>query len=205
MSLVLLSNSSAINDAARLLDGNLSRSLVAQAFFSTVARLTGARDVSRDVLIAEALAELYVGHKERASALTQQAFAAPLDPLTQADLPAAFLLVNLNDPALEPVTRAVTAAVLRDHPTLPPAIYFAAMEMIRSGDSDGAVALLSRVAALPSPPRQWSVIQCLTELGALQITREPAAARITLQRVIDMNLNFGGAVNRAKQLLAALP
>lgn len=205
LALVVLTNSATISDAARLLDGNIARSLVAQAFFATVDRLPATATRSRDSLVAEALGELYVGHASRADSLARIAFAPPFDARREGDLASAYLLVQLSDSSLAPATRAMTDAILRDHPTLPPAIYFAAMVRIRAGDARGAMELLDRIATLSPSPRQWSVVQGLTELGALQAKLDPARARVTLQRVIDMNLNFGGAVNRAKQLLTTLP
>ena len=198
LGVIVLANSNAISDAARLLDGNVARSLVAQAFLRDVARL---QVPEGDAEIAAALAELYAGHKARADSLARAAHTRLAEA---SDLAGFYLLFRLADSALDAEAREVEERLLADHPGLPPVLYFAALFEERAGTMARAAELLERIAATPAPPRHWSVVLGLSELAKLYEPTNPSRARVVYQRIVDINYNFGGAVDRAKERLAKL-
>jgi CubicO group peptidase (beta-lactamase class C family) len=204
MSLVVLANSATMSDAARLLDGNVAYSLVAQVFFRTVARLSRPRELERDDRIATALAAVYLGELDRADSVTRRAFADAPALAHAPDLGLLFLLTRLDDRTLDGAAMSVADTLVHAHPTLPPALYYASLAATQAGDTARAAALLERLAALPHPPRHYSVALGLRDLGILLAPRHPADARAALQRVIDMNLDVDGAVDTAKRVLRSL-
>jgi CubicO group peptidase (beta-lactamase class C family) len=202
MALTVLTNTAAMSDAARLLEGNVARSVVAQAFFRTVAALHGERELTGDDRIATALADVYLGARDRADSLARRAFTGAPELARTPDLALLFLLARLDDRALDGVARRIADTVLRAHPKLPTALYFSSVLAQQAGDPARATVLLERLAALRHPPRHYSVVFGLLDLGVLQITRDPPEARAALERVIDMNWNLSGAVDSAKRVLA---
>ena len=204
LTLAVLANSAAMSDAARLLEGNVAHSLLAQAFFRAVLHLTPNPALERDNQIATALADLYIGARTKADSLTRTAFAQSPELAHEPDLGTLFLLVILHDHTLDAAARGVSDTLVTARPTLPPALYYGSVVALQAADTGRATELLEQLARMPDPPHHYSVVLGLRDLGLLQESRRPAEARTLLQRVIDMNWNVDDAVDTAKRALAAL-
>lgn len=198
LAFVALSNSAAMSDAARLLDGNVARSLVASAFLRRV--IPGQRDrLVADSIVARALAAVYVARIDEARELVHSVAAS--DGGLAADLPLLYLLDRINDRSLDSLTHRVASALLHGHPRHPPVLYFASEFEIQRGRPAEAITIMERIDATANAYDHWSAILCYLQLGEHYAASDSARARVYLQRVLDIGRDFAGAVGRARALL----
>ncbi len=209
LTLIVLANSNSISDAFRLLDGDAMRSLFALYFFrdviaprlklSSLAR----RQLEGDLKIAKALAHLHIGQMPRATAGVRKAVATG-SVERRPNLPLMYLLVQLGEPSLNPITENVGLAIVERHPRLPPALFFLATFYQQNNQSDRAIELFERIAGIQPPSEHWSTSLALVELGKWYLDRDPRRARAYLERVVDHGSNQDGALDTARGLLKQL-
>ena len=165
LTLIVLSDSSAISDAARLLDGNVARSPIALAFFRDV--VFGGSDnkkFERDELENRALIAFYLGRREQSAAIIQQALAKFPAMESADDLTLLGLLAQLRLPETEPCA----TAVLHEHPDLPPAWFYYGSYLLSARRYREATLAFQRITDHQPPWHHWSVDAARKELTKLQ-------------------------------------
>ena len=148
--LAVLANSAVMSNAARLLEGNVAGSLIAQSFFRTILHLGPNSVLRRDDEIATALVDSYVGASAKADTLTRLAFAQSPELAHRPNPALLFLLISLRDRALETAAKSITDTLLRAHPTLPQVLYYGSVAAIQAADTARAAALLEELAECPT-------------------------------------------------------
>lgn len=200
---VMLTNSSAASDAFRLLDGNLARSLPAIAFLRIA--LGERPELTRDAIVDSALAQLYVNDLAASATTLRRAIASNPEIARAPDLSTFYLILRLRDPVADSVGDAMVPRLLESNPHSPPVLFNVGAFYGRTQRESASSAMYERLAELPNAPRHWSVVLGLMALADRYAEREPARARKYAERVVAMNYNFGGAVDRARALLARVP
>lgn len=165
LTLIALSDSNVISDAARLLDGNVARSPIALAFFKQVAfsdRSAGAFE--RDELENRALIAFYLGRRDESTKIIKEALAKFPEIESSDDLTLLGLLAQLQLPETEPCA----TAVLRAHPSLPPAWYYYGLYLLKARRYREATASFKKIIDHEPPWHNWSVSSAQAELKQLQ-------------------------------------
>ena len=164
LTLVVLSDSNVISDVGRLLDGNVARSPIALAFFKQVAfsnRSTGAFE--RDELENRALIAFYFGRRDESATIIKEAIAKFPGMESSDDLTLLGLLAQLQLPETEPCA----TAVLREHPSLPPAWYYYGLYLLKARRYREATASFKKITDHEPPWHNWSVTSAREELKQL--------------------------------------
>ena len=165
LTLIVLSDSNVISDAARLLDGNVARSPIALAFFQDVAfpnRTPNAFE--RDELENRALIAFHFGRRDESTTLIKEALAKFPEMESSDDLTLLGLLAQLQLPETEPCA----TAVLRAHPSLPPAWYYYGRYLLKARRYREATASFKKITEHEPPWHNWSVEAAKEELKQLQ-------------------------------------
>jgi len=165
LTLIVLSDSAVISDAARLLNGNVARSPIALAFFKDV--VFPNRDpkaFERDELENRALIAFYLGRREESVTIIKEALAKFPEMGSSDDLTLLGLLAQLNLPETEPCA----TAVLRQHPSLPPAWYYYGLYLLKARRYREATASFKKITDHEPPWHNWSVSSAREELKQLQ-------------------------------------
>ena len=165
LTLIVLSDSPAISDAPRLVDGNIARSPIALAFFKHVAlpHLPAAA-FQRDELENHALIAFFQGRREESAASIKEALAKFPAMETSDDLTLLGLLAQLQMTE----TEACATAVLREHPSLPPAWYYYGLYLLKAKRYREATASFQKITEHQPPWHHWSVDAARKELTQLQ-------------------------------------
>ena len=165
LTLIALADSNVIADAPRLLDGNAARSPIALAFFKDIAFPNGNPGAfERDELENRALIAFYFGRRDESAAIVKQALAKFPTMESSDDLTLLGLLAHLNLPE----TESCATAVLREHPSLPPAWYYYGLYLLRARRYREATASFKTITDHQPPWRHWSVEAAEKELTQLQ-------------------------------------
>ena len=165
LTLIALSNSSVISAATRLLDGNVARSPIALAFFKQVAFSNrGVAAFERDVLENRALIAFYLGRRDESTKIIKEALAKFPQMESSDDLTLLGLLAQLQLPETEPCA----TAVLRAHPSLPPAWYYYGLYLLKARRYREATASFKKIIDHEPPWHNWSVSSAQAELKQLQ-------------------------------------
>jgi CubicO group peptidase (beta-lactamase class C family) len=165
LTLIILADSNVISDAPRLLDGNVARSPIALAFFNDV--VFSDRDpktFQRDELENRALIAFYFDRRDESTALIKEALAKFPEMESSDDLTLLGLLAQLHLPATEPVA----TAVLREHPSLPPAWFYYGLYLLKARRYREATASFKKITDHEPPWHHWSVASAREELKQLQ-------------------------------------
>ena len=165
LTLIVLSDSGAVNDAVRLLDGNAARSPIALAFFKDVVfTRRDPKEFERDELENRALAAFYFGRREESAGILKEALAKYPAMESSDDLTLLGLLAQLQMAETEPCA----TAVLREHPSLPPAWYYYGLYLLKARRYREATAAFERITEHRPPWHHWSVEAARKELTQLQ-------------------------------------
>jgi hypothetical protein len=150
-----------VSGDARLVDGNIVRSSVALAFFKDVAGLPVSE---RDTLIAHALTELSVGHRDAAASLVREALERfpELESTPDVSLLHLFSQLGLRE------TEASATAVIRDHPSLPTAWYYYGLYLENDKRYREAAACFHQILDHQPPWHHWTVAAAKKELATLE-------------------------------------
>jgi CubicO group peptidase (beta-lactamase class C family) len=210
LTLIVLANSNAMSDAFRLLDGNAAHSLVALDFLKDVvlghapANSAVQRQFEFDEDFDRSLASLYLDRHEEAVSFTRAAFKTGMGQV-DSDVTMLYLLTRLHDSSFNPTTATIGTELVRQHPNLPPVLFYLGTFYEQTGQFERAVPLLERVAEIQPPLRHWTTVLALLELGKWYKDRDPSRSREYLQRIIAIGWNLDGAVDQARQTLKELP
>jgi CubicO group peptidase (beta-lactamase class C family) len=210
LTLIVLANSNAMSDAFRLLDGNAAHSLVALDFLKDVvlghapAKSRVRHQFEFDEDFDRSLASLYLDRHEEALSFTRAAFKTGIGQ-ADSDVTMLYLLTHLHDSSFNPTTVTIGTELVRQHPNLPPALFYLGIFYEQTGQFERAVALFERVAEIQPPLRHWTTVLALLELGKWYKDRNPSRSREYLQRIIAIGWNLDGAVDQARQTLKELP
>jgi hypothetical protein len=165
LTLIVLSDSPAISDATRLLDGNVARSPIAVAFFKQVALSNQpAGAFERDELENRALIAFHAGRRDESASIIKDALTKFPEMESSDDLTLLGLLAQLQLPATEPCA----TAVLREHPSLPPAWYYYGLYLLKARRYREATASFKTITDHQPPWHNWSVESAKEELKQLQ-------------------------------------
>ena len=165
LTLIVMSDSAAISDGPRLLDGNIARSPIALAFFKQVAFSNrGVAAFERDELENRALLAFYLGRREESAAIIKEALGKFPEMESSNDLTLLGLLAQLDLPETEPCA----TAVLREHPSLPPAWYYYGLYLLNARRYREATASFRKITDHEPPWHNWSVAAAKEELKQLQ-------------------------------------
>jgi CubicO group peptidase (beta-lactamase class C family) len=165
LTLIVLADSNVISDAARLLDGNVARSPIALAFFKEVAFSNqGAGAFERDELENRALIAFHFRRRDESVALIKEALAKFPEMESSDDLTLLGLLAQLHLPE----TQSIATAVLREHPSLPPAWFYYGVYLLSARRYREATATFQRITDHQPPWHHWSVQSAREELKRLQ-------------------------------------
>jgi Beta-lactamase len=165
LTLIVLSDSNVISDAARLLDGNVARSPIALAFFKQVAFSNrGAAAFERDERENRALIAFYLGRRDESAAIIKETLAKFPAMESSDDLTLLGLLAQLHLPETEPSA----TTVLRAHPSLPPAWYYYGLYLLKARRYREATASFKKITDHEPPWHNWSVASAQEELKQLQ-------------------------------------
>jgi tetratricopeptide (TPR) repeat protein len=165
LTLIILSDSNVISDAPRLLDGNVARSPIALAFFKQVAFSNrGAGAFERDELENRAMIAFYLGRRDESATIIKEAIAKFPEMESSDDLTLLGLLAQLQLPETEPCA----TAVLREHPSLPPAWYYYGLYLLKARRYREATASFKKITDHEPPWHNWSVSSAKEELKQLQ-------------------------------------
>jgi CubicO group peptidase (beta-lactamase class C family) len=165
LTLILLANSKTMSDASRLLDGNVARSPIAIAFLRDVVFADGkAGDFERDELVDQALVKLYLGTKDESATLARAALAKFPDLKASTDLSLLGLLARLGMPEAESVAKGI----FRDHPNLPPALFYYGLYLESAVRPKEAITQFQTIVSHQPPWHHWSVSFARQEVGKLQ-------------------------------------
>jgi len=210
LTVIVLANSNALSDAFRLLDGNAARSLVALDFLKDVVLSDKPLDAAAqgqleaDHNLDEALARIYLNQRDQAVPFARRALDAGTVQL-HPDVSTLYLLMRLNERTFNGATEAIGTELGREHPNLPTALFYFGTFYEQTDRPEKAMPLFQRIADIQPPLRHWTAALALLELGKWYSGRNPDQARKYLRRVIEMNLNVEGAVDRAQQALKVIP
>ena len=163
LTLIILSDSPAISDATRLLDGNVVRSPIALAFFKQFSN-QGPGAFERDELENRALIAFFLGKREESAGIIKEALAKFPAMESSDDLTLLGLLAQLQLPE----TESCATAVLRQHPDLPPAWYYYGLYLLKARRYREATAAFQRITEHQPPWHHWSVDAARKELTQLQ-------------------------------------
>jgi len=159
--LVVCANSPSLTEAPLLEDGNVLRSSIALAFIKDV---VGLQVSDREELIARALTELHLGHREAAAKLTREA----LDRYPELEtVPDVSLLHLFSDLGFRE-TEASATAVIREHPSLPTAWFYYGMYLENDKRYREAAACFNKIVEHQPPWHHWTVAAAKKELAGLQ-------------------------------------
>ena len=165
LTLIILADSNVISDVGRLLDGNVARSPIALAFFKHVAFFNrGAGAFERDELENQALIAFFFSRRAESVSIIKQALAKFPEVESSDDLTLLGLLAQLHLPE----TEACATAVLREHPSLPPAWYYYGLYLLNARRYREATASFRRITEHQPPWHHWSVSAAKEELKQLQ-------------------------------------
>jgi hypothetical protein len=165
LTLIVLSDSSVISDAPRLLDGNVARSPIALAFFKHVAFSGRAADaLQRDELENRALIAFHNGRRDESASLIKDAFTKFPEMESSDDLTLLGLLAQLHLPQTEPCA----TTVLLKHPSLPPAWFYYGLYLLKARRYREATASFKKITEHEPPWHNWSVSAAQEELKQLQ-------------------------------------
>jgi len=165
LTLIILSDSIVISDAPRLLDGNIARSPIALAFFKDfVFPNSNDSAFERDDLENRALIEFHFGHRDESTTIIKEALAKFPEMESSDDLTLLGLLAQLHLPETEPCA----TAVLREHPSLPPAWYYYGLYLLKARRYREATASFKKITDHEPPWHHWSVSSAKEELKQLQ-------------------------------------
>lgn len=165
LTLIVLSDSPAISDAPRLVDGNVARSPIALAFFKQIVFSNrGASAFDRDDLENRALLAFFLGKRDESASIIREALAKFPEMETSDDLTLLGLLAQLQMPETEPCA----TAVLRQHPSLPPAWYYYGLYLLKGKRYREATASFQKITEHHPPWHHWSVDAARKELTQLQ-------------------------------------
>jgi hypothetical protein len=165
LTLIVLSDSSVISDAVRLLDGNVARSPIALAFFKDFV-FPNRNDLTfeRDDLENRALIAFYFGRRDESAKLIKEALAQFPGMESSDDLTLLGLLAQLHLPETEPCA----TTVLREHPSLPPAWFYYGLYLLKARRYREATASFKKISDHDPPWHHWSVAAAEEELKQLQ-------------------------------------
>jgi tetratricopeptide (TPR) repeat protein len=165
LTLIVLSDSDVISAAARLLDGNVARSPIALAFFKQVVFSNReARAFEPDELENRALIAFYLGRREESATIMKEALAKFPKMESSDDLTLLGLLAQLRLPE----TESCATAVLREHPSLPPAWFYYGLYLLKARRYREATASFKKITDHEPPWHNWSVTSAKEELKQLQ-------------------------------------
>jgi CubicO group peptidase (beta-lactamase class C family) len=165
LTLIVLANSKTMSDASRLLDGNVARSLVALAFLRDVVFPNrNASDFEPDEMVDHALVKLFLSQQAESAALIRTALAKFPDLKSSTDLSLLGLLARLKMPETEPIAKTV----FRDHPNIPPALFYYGLYLESAGRPKEAIVQFHNILSHQPPWHHWSVAIARQELGKLQ-------------------------------------
>jgi len=165
ITLIVLANSSTISDASRLLDGNVARSLVGLAFLRDVVFANReARELASDQLVDQALVKLFYGREKESRSDIQLALQTYPELVASRDLTLLGLLARLHLSQAE----AAATAIFREHPNLPPALFYYGLYLEGAGRKKEAIEQFQRILTHQPPWHHWSVGASKEEITKLQ-------------------------------------
>jgi tetratricopeptide (TPR) repeat protein len=165
LTLIVLSDSNVISDVGRLLDGNVVRSPIALAFFKDVVFPDKSPAAfERDELENRALVAFYLGRRDEAATIIKAALAKFPEMESSDDLTLLGLLAQLHMKETEPCA----TAVLREHPSLPPAWFYYGLYLLNARRYREATASFKKITDHEPPWHNWSVSSAQEELKQLQ-------------------------------------
>lgn len=163
--LIVLSDSPVLSDAARLLDGNVARSPIALAFFRRVVFSNRAAVAfERDDLENRAMIAFHFGRRDESASIIKEALSKFPEMESSDDLTLLGLLAQLQLPE----TETCATAVLREHPSLPPAWYYYGLYLLKARRYREATAAFKKISDHEPPWHNWSVEAAQEELKQLQ-------------------------------------
>jgi tetratricopeptide (TPR) repeat protein len=161
LTLIVVSDSKALVEAAHLEDGNVARSPVALAFLEDV---VFSRAFQRDEMENRALQAFYLGKQDESAALLRETLDKFPELESSDDLTLLRLLSQLHFPA----TEANATVVIREHPYLPPAWFYYGMFVENEKRYREAAACFEQITEHRPPWHHWSVGEAKKELSTLQ-------------------------------------
>jgi CubicO group peptidase (beta-lactamase class C family) len=165
LTLIVLSDSNVISDVGRLLDGNVVRSPIALAFFKDVVFPDKSPAAfERDELENRALVAFYLGRRDEAATIIKAALAKFPEMESSDDLTLLGLLAQLHMKE----TEACATAVLREHPSLPPAWFYYGLYLLNARRYREATESFKNITDHEPPWHNWSVSSATEELKQLQ-------------------------------------
>jgi tetratricopeptide (TPR) repeat protein len=165
LTLIVLSDSNVISDAARLLDGNVVRSPIALAFFKHIVFPNhDPKALARDELENRALIAFYLDRRDESKTSIKEALAKSPEMKSSDDLTLLGLLAQLHLPE----TESCATAVLHEHPSLPPAWYYYGLYLLSARRYREATLSFQRITEHQPPWHHWSVQSAQEELKQLQ-------------------------------------
>jgi hypothetical protein len=141
--------------AARLQDGNIARSIVALAWLGKS---------ERDELIDHALIALNLGDRNGSAALARQALDRFPGLESTPDVTLLYLFAELGLPE----TEASATAVIREHPTLPTALFYYGQYLENSKRYREAAACFEKITMHQPPWHHWTLAAAKKELTYLK-------------------------------------
>jgi hypothetical protein len=161
LTLIVVSDSKALVEAAHLEDGNVARSSIALAFLEDV---VFSRTFQRDEMENRALQAFYFGKQDESAALLRETLDKFPELESSDDLTLLRLLSQLHFPA----TEASATVVIREHPYLPPAWFYYGMFVENAKRYREAAACYEQITEHQPPWHHWSVGEARRELSTLQ-------------------------------------
>ena len=161
LTLIVWADSKILTDEPRLAEGNIVRSAVALAFLKDVALSS---DFERDELENRALAALYLGRPDQATAALRQALARFPELESTNDPTLLYLLSQLHFRE----TEACATVVIEHHPYLPTAWFYYGMFLENDKRYREAAACFNRIVDHQPPWHHWTVAAAKKELAGLQ-------------------------------------
>jgi hypothetical protein len=161
LTLIVVSDSKNLVEAAHLEDGNVARSAVALAFLEDV---VFSRTFQRDEMENRALQAFYLGKQDESAAVLRETLNKFPELESSDDLTLLRLLSQLHSSA----TEASATVVIREHPYLPPAWFYYGMFVENEKRYREAAACFEQITEHQPPWHHWSVAEAKKELSTLQ-------------------------------------
>jgi hypothetical protein len=161
LTLIVVSDSKTLVEAAHLDDGSVVRSSVALAFLEDV---VFSRTFERDEMENRALEAFYFGKQDESAAVLRETLDKFPELESSDDLTLLRLLSELHFPA----TEASATVVIREHPYLPPAWFYYGMFVENAKRYREAAACYEQITEHQPPWHHWSVGEAKRELSTLQ-------------------------------------
>jgi tetratricopeptide (TPR) repeat protein len=148
-----------------LLDGNIARSIVANAFFKDVLfPKSHAAELERDEMIDRALLSLYLGRRDESAATVR----AALEKFPEMESSGELTLLGLFARLGLPQSEGCATRLLKEHPYSPPGWFYYGTFLENAGRFREAAAAFEHITNHQPPWHHWSVAPAREELKKLQ-------------------------------------